>query len=72
MARLRRELAAAMRRSGWPVTLSVGLSTFGPPPPDVETLLREADGLLYEAKRSGKDKVRHRVLASPGLYPEAR
>jgi diguanylate cyclase (GGDEF)-like protein len=67
--RLRRELSEAMRRSGWPVTFSVGLATFRPPPPGVEILLREADDLLYEAKRSGKDKVRHRVLAPPAAGP---
>jgi diguanylate cyclase (GGDEF)-like protein len=61
-ARLRRELTSAMRRFGWPVTFSIGLATFRPPPPEVEVLLREADGLLYEAKRSGKDGIRHHVL----------
>jgi diguanylate cyclase (GGDEF)-like protein len=61
-ARLRRELTGAMQRFGWPVTFSIGLATFRPPPPEVEVLLREADALLYEAKRSGKDQVLHRVL----------
>jgi diguanylate cyclase (GGDEF)-like protein len=61
-ARVRRELLAAMRRSGWPVTFSMGLATFRPPPPELKVLLQEADGLLYEAKRSGKDKVHHRVF----------
>lgn len=72
VARLRRELAGAMRRSRWPVTFSVGLATFQPPPPDVDSILREADGLLYEAKRSGKDTARHRVIAARDPAPEAR
>jgi diguanylate cyclase (GGDEF)-like protein len=58
-ARLQRELAASMQRSRWPVTFSIGLATFRPPPHDVETLVREADGLMYSAKRSGKDSIRH-------------
>jgi diguanylate cyclase (GGDEF)-like protein len=62
-ARLRRELGGAMQRSGWPVSFSIGLATFRPPPPEVEVLLREADGLLYAVKRSGKDSIRHRVFA---------
>ena len=64
-SRLRRELAGAMQRSGWPITFSIGLATFRPPLPELEVLLREADGLLYEAKRSGKDSIRHRSLALP-------
>jgi PleD family two-component response regulator len=52
-----------MQRSGWPVSFSIGLATFRPPPPEVEVLLREADGLLYAVKRSGKDSIRHRIFA---------
>lgn len=70
-ARLRHELGASMRRSRWPVTFSVGLATFRPPPPEVETLLREADGLMYAAKQSGKDSIRHRVFTPPGQAAEA-
>ena len=65
-ARLRRELGASMQRFRWPVTFSIGLATFRPPSPDVETLLREADGLMYSAKRSGKDSTRHRVFTPAG------
>ena len=70
-ARLRRELGASMQRFQWPVTFSIGLATFRPPPPDVEILLREADGLLYAAKRSGKDAIRQGVFTPPGLAAEA-
>lgn len=69
VARLRRELSGAMRRFGWPVTFSIGLATFRPPPAEVDVLLRVADGLLYEAKRSGKDRVHHRVLGPEAGSP---
>jgi diguanylate cyclase (GGDEF)-like protein len=65
--RLRHELKRAMERSRYPVTFSIGLATFRPPAPDVEILLKESDALLYEAKRSGKDTVRHRVFEGEGL-----
>jgi len=64
-ARLRRELDLAMQASRWPVTFSMGLATFRPPPAEVEALLREADGLMYAAKRSGKDSIRHGVFPPP-------
>jgi PleD family two-component response regulator len=54
------------------VTFSIGLATFHPPPPEVEVLLREADRLLYEAKRSGKDSIRSHVFPPLPQAAEAR
>jgi diguanylate cyclase (GGDEF)-like protein len=45
------------------VTCSVGLATFKTAPPSVEALLAAADGLMYEAKAEGGDRVRHAVIA---------
>jgi diguanylate cyclase (GGDEF)-like protein len=70
-ARLRRELVGAMERSGWPVTFSMGVATFRPPPREVDAFLREADGLMYAAKRSGKDAIRHALLTPPGAVGPA-
>jgi diguanylate cyclase (GGDEF)-like protein len=39
-----------------PITVSVGVSVQASPP-DVDALLAEADGALYEAKRKGRDRV---------------
>lgn len=50
--------------AGWQVTVSVGCawaSPAGPDTPVLDPLLREADDRLYEAKRSG----RNRVAAAP-------
>jgi diguanylate cyclase (GGDEF)-like protein len=69
--RLRRELNAAMERFRHPVTFSIGLAIFQPPPPDFEVLLKESDALLYEAKRSGKDAVRHRVFEAAAPSKQA-
>ncbi|MEO7936161.1 MAG: GGDEF domain-containing protein [Dokdonella sp.] len=45
--------------SGWPVPLqaSIGVGTLGPAISDLETLLREADRAMYEAKRNGRNRV---------------
>ncbi len=45
------------------VTLSLGVSTFAGGWPTVEQALRDADRLMYEAKRAGKDTFRSEVLA---------
>ncbi|HYD65018.1 diguanylate cyclase [Azospirillum sp.] len=39
------------------VTISVGVTTWEPDDATVETVLQRADGALYEAKRSGRNRV---------------
>ncbi len=41
-----------------PLTLSIGVVTFATPPAEVETLVRQADALMYAVKSSGKDDMR--------------
>ena len=55
--------------SGWPVPLqaSIGVGTLGPAISDLESLLREADRAMYEAKRSG----RNRVFAASELHEQS-
>ncbi len=57
--KLRDRVGQAMDERGWPVTLSVGAVTYDQPECDAPTMLKEADRLMYESKRSGKDQVRH-------------
>jgi diguanylate cyclase (GGDEF)-like protein len=71
-AALDRLRAALLRRAaarGWPVTFSVGAATFLRPPPDIDELVGVADELMYRAKRGGKDRVVHEVLAGPPPGP---
>ena len=56
--RLRLALTAAAAESGWPIAFSLGVVTFERAPADVEWLLRHADRLMYEAKASGRGRVR--------------
>jgi diguanylate cyclase (GGDEF)-like protein len=69
--RLRRHAEEATRVAGdetATVTLSVGLSLFPNHASGPEALLREADAALYEAKRSGRNRV---VAAGGAAVPAA-
>ncbi len=45
----------------WPVTASIGAVTFVNPAPGVDEMIREADTLMYEAKRAGKARALHTI-----------
>ncbi len=62
--KLQARLRETMREAGWPVSFSMGLATADRAPPDVESLVREADALAYEAKRAGKDRIQQRLMGS--------
>ncbi|MBK8121750.1 MAG: GGDEF domain-containing protein [Sulfuritalea sp.] len=55
--KLRRRLLAAMRESGWPVTFSIGVASHNVAPQDFDLLIKQADTLMYEVKRGGRDRV---------------
>jgi diguanylate cyclase (GGDEF)-like protein len=63
--RVRRQLLEAARREDWPVTFSAGLVTWIAPPAGVDEMLRAADELMYDAKRHGKNTVRHTTSDRP-------
>jgi diguanylate cyclase (GGDEF)-like protein len=63
--RLRESVAAAAIHPGGPrkrVTVSIGAALFPAEAADAESLLKAADGALYEAKRQGRNRV---VAKSP-------
>lgn len=62
LSRLADRLRESMRRNRWPVTLSIGAVTFLRAPSDYEELVHRTDTLMYEAKRGGKDLLRHEVV----------
>ncbi|MFT3915997.1 MAG: GGDEF domain-containing protein [Anaeromyxobacteraceae bacterium] len=63
---LRASIAEAMKVRGHAVTASVGAVAFAEAPPSVEGLVREADAVMYEAKRAGKDRVVVRERTATG------
>ena len=48
-----------MQKNQWPVTLSLGVVTFIPPPSTVDEMLKISDGVMYTAKKYGKNTVRY-------------
>ena len=47
----------------WPVTFSIGMVTYLKAPPSTDEMIRVADRLMYEVKDSGKDELRHLLVA---------
>jgi diguanylate cyclase (GGDEF)-like protein len=62
--RLRQKLLEAAGQAGWPITFSIGVAGFAAPPGSAEDMLRRADELMYEAKRSGKNRIACRVFGT--------
>lgn len=65
LPRLRDQLLAAMRRNDWRVTFSVGALTCLFAPAVLGDVVRQADELMYEVKKSGRNDIRY------GLYQGA-
>ncbi len=58
--RLRKQVKSkvvALPQGELPVTVSMGVSLYGPEHPSVDAMLAQADALLYEAKAGGRDRV---------------
>lgn len=62
---LRAALSTALALMAASVTFSWGLVTYDIPPADAETLLKDADTLMYQAKNAGGDRLRSRHVESP-------
>lgn len=60
--KVREDLLRAMKEREWPVTFSIGVVTFVVPPESVDSMIRTADGFMYEVKRAGKNMIRHRQI----------
>ena len=63
--KLHERLLDIMRQHGWPVTFSIGVMTFISPPSTVDEMISLADGLMYAAKNSGKNKIMHQIHDVP-------
>jgi diguanylate cyclase (GGDEF)-like protein len=61
LARVRNVLLEAAGENEPSVTFSIGASTFLRPPDSVDEMLKSVDGLMYAAKHSGENIIRHEV-----------
>lgn len=62
---LRQRLLDAMADRQWPVTFSIGVASYRRAPADLDSLLTEADDLMYEVKHGGRDRVMLRESTTP-------
>jgi diguanylate cyclase (GGDEF)-like protein len=63
LTRLQELLSKEMADKGWPVTMSIGAITFLRPLGDVDVMIQRVDSLMYAAKRKGKGRAEHQVVA---------
>ena len=47
-----------MEKNEWPVTFSIGVVTFVSPPSTVDEMLKISDGVMYSAKKNGKNEIK--------------
>jgi diguanylate cyclase (GGDEF)-like protein len=57
VGKLRDRLLAAMKANTWPVTFSIGVASYHVAPHDFDTLIGQADALMYRVKRCGRDRI---------------
>ena len=61
ISKIRGGLQEALRAGAWPVTCSIGVTTFLDPAIAPDAAIAAADALMYEAKRSSKGGVAYKV-----------
>lgn len=54
---LRKLLLAAMKEKAWPATFSIGVASHKVAPHDFDMLIKQADALMYEVKRGGRNRI---------------
>lgn len=55
--KLRTSMQEAMNSNNWGVSFSIGAVSYKTLPDSVEEVIRQADALMYEVKRSGKNRL---------------
>jgi len=63
LPRLRDQLLSEMQRQNCPVTFSMGVLTCTNAPSNVNEVIRQADDLMYEVKKAGKNAIRYSVYS---------
>jgi diguanylate cyclase (GGDEF)-like protein len=62
IARLYGLLTEEIRKRKWPVKINMGVLTCNDTNTRLDVVLKEIDGMLFEAKKSGKSQITYRVL----------
>jgi diguanylate cyclase (GGDEF)-like protein len=69
--RLHTQLVDALRKKGWPVSLSMGAAIHLHPPASADELIKSADRLMLQAKTEGKNRVRYKVFGEQEVSPQS-
>ena len=69
LSKLHAELVTAMQNHAWPVTFSLGAVTFISAMESSRDMVKQVDDLMYEAKKAGKNSIRHRIWPVPQEHP---
>jgi diguanylate cyclase (GGDEF)-like protein len=64
LSKVLRALDEAMLQGEYPVTFSIGAVTFLTPPESLQEMIRQADGVMYSIKSSGKNRLEQKELAA--------
>lgn len=56
------QLSEMIAHHKWPVTFSIGVFTFRKPPATIDQAINAADGLMYSAKKGGKNKILYQTV----------
>ena len=62
LSRLHQKLITAIEAYSPPVSLSIGAVTFLSLPNSIERMLEEVDILMYQVKKSGKNRLEHQIF----------
>lgn len=67
LERIQERFTVQMGGKKWPVTLSIGATTFPQPVRDVDAMVRRVDELMYQAKKAGKNRIVHHLIRESEL-----
>jgi len=62
--KLQASLLDAMNKHKWPITFSIGVVTYLEPLANIREMVRKADELMYQVKKSGKNSISYIVSQS--------
>jgi diguanylate cyclase (GGDEF)-like protein len=69
--KIKEQLLNLVKRKGWPVTFSLGLVTYETAPDQVAEMVNMADKMMYQAKKSGKNTIRHLTINAGNDNPSS-
>lgn len=67
LERIQQRFTMQMMNKQWPVTISIGATTFPKPIRDIDAMVRRVDELMYQAKKAGKDRIVHHLMRESEL-----